>query len=239
MVDSIEIGKRFRGPPTSGNGGYVCGLVAALLDSPAEVTLRAPPPLDTPMTVDRDARIEVHDGDTLIATAEPMSYEFDLPQPVSLAAAARAAERFAGFEYHAFDTCFVCGPGRKPGDGLRLFSGPVGGRDVVACTWTPLDRDIDRSGRVAPEIMWAVLDCPSAWAVNPKGDTIVLGRMYAEVWQLARAGQEYAVVGWPREIDGRKRHSSAAVFSADGEPQAVSRATWIELSPSPRAKSTS
>lgn len=229
MANTIEIGERFRGPPTSGNGGYTCGLVAALMDSPAEVTLRAPPPLDTPMTVVRGDRVEVHDGDTLVATAEPASYELDLPGPVSLAEATRAAEGFRGFQTHAFDTCFVCGPGREPGDGMRLFTGPVDRRDVVACVWRPLARDADPSGTVAPEIMWAVLDCPSCWAVNPDGDAIVLGRMYAELWRSARVGDGYVVVGWPVGRDGRKRHSGAVVFSADGEPLCASRATWIEL----------
>ena len=229
MTDTIEIGERFRGPPGSGNGGYTCGLIAAFLDSPAEVTLLAPPPLGTPMTVVGGDHVEVHDGDTLIAEAEPASYELDIPGPVSLAEAARAAERFAGFETHAFGTCFVCGTGREPGDGMRLFTGPVARRDVVACVWRPLGRDADPSGAVAPEIMWAALDCPSCWAVNPDGDAIVLGRMYAELWQPARVGDEYTVVGWPRGLDGRKRHSGAVVFSADGEPLAASRATWIAL----------
>ena len=48
MADQlIRIDRRFRGPPDSGNGGYVAGLLAkALGGSGVEVTLRAPPPLD-------------------------------------------------------------------------------------------------------------------------------------------------------------------------------------------------
>ena len=42
------IRKRFCGPPNSGNGGYVCGLLANALGEPAQVTLHAPPPLDPP-----------------------------------------------------------------------------------------------------------------------------------------------------------------------------------------------
>ena len=47
VVPTID--PRFNGPPGSGNGGYTCGLVAGLLGGPAEVTLRLPPPLGTPL----------------------------------------------------------------------------------------------------------------------------------------------------------------------------------------------
>ena len=40
-MPSITIDKRFRGPPNSGNGGYVCGLIADHIDGSAEITLRA------------------------------------------------------------------------------------------------------------------------------------------------------------------------------------------------------
>ena len=52
----ITIPKRFCGPPTSGNGGYSCGRLAAFVQGPAEITLRAPPPLDTKLSIER------HDG---------------------------------------------------------------------------------------------------------------------------------------------------------------------------------
>jgi hypothetical protein len=51
MMAPLVIAPRFCGPPDSGNGGYVCGLIAGRLDGQAEITLRAPPPLATPMTV--------------------------------------------------------------------------------------------------------------------------------------------------------------------------------------------
>ena len=45
-MQSIRIDRRFCGPPNSGNGGYVCGLLAAHIDGGAEITLRVPPPLE-------------------------------------------------------------------------------------------------------------------------------------------------------------------------------------------------
>ena len=43
--DEVQVHRRFRGPPASGNGGYVAGLVAEWIDGPAEV-LFAPMPQD-------------------------------------------------------------------------------------------------------------------------------------------------------------------------------------------------
>ena len=46
-METMTIPHRFRGPPNSGNGGYVCGMLARQIAGAAEVTLRAPPPLET------------------------------------------------------------------------------------------------------------------------------------------------------------------------------------------------
>ena len=57
MPDQLTIPKRFRGPPESGNGGYVAGVFAEQLqlsaDQGIEITLRAPIPLDKTLTVHR------------------------------------------------------------------------------------------------------------------------------------------------------------------------------------------
>jgi hypothetical protein len=70
----LVIGRRFCGPPGSGNGGYVCGIVAARLSEPAQVTLRRPPPLDTPLTVTRDeaGTVSVSQDGALVAEAVPV-----------------------------------------------------------------------------------------------------------------------------------------------------------------------
>ena len=41
-METITIARRFRGPPNSGNGGYVCGMLARHIAGAAEVMLRAP-----------------------------------------------------------------------------------------------------------------------------------------------------------------------------------------------------
>ncbi len=48
----VRIERRFRGPPETGNGGYVAGLVAAALGgSNCTVTLKSPPPIDEDLTL--------------------------------------------------------------------------------------------------------------------------------------------------------------------------------------------
>jgi hypothetical protein len=219
---SLTIPARYNGPAGSANGGYTCGLVAALLDGPAEVTLRAPPPLERPLRVERsDGGVAVYDGETLVAEAVRADVDVDPPAPVSRADAERAVERYDGFREHAFPTCFVCGPDRAEGDGLRIFAGAVDGREAVAAPWTPHES--------RPELVWAALDCPGAFAVGMPGrGEVVLGRLAARIDRVPAAGEACVVVGWPLGEDGRKLYAGTALFTAGGELLARARATWIE-----------
>ena len=54
MSDSLSIPSRFNGPLESGNGGYCSGVVASFLEGAAEVSLRRPVRLDTPLDVVRE-----------------------------------------------------------------------------------------------------------------------------------------------------------------------------------------
>ena len=85
----MVIPPRFCGPARSGNGGYVCGRIAAYADGPLAVTLRRPPPLATPMTVEPvdDGSLRVRHGGTLIAetTFPPGPLAMEVPDPASLA----------------------------------------------------------------------------------------------------------------------------------------------------------
>ena len=59
-VELFEISERFRGPPRSGNGGYVCGRMARHLQGTVSVRLKAPPPLNTELRLesgDTEARL--------------------------------------------------------------------------------------------------------------------------------------------------------------------------------------
>jgi hypothetical protein len=217
----VRIPGRFNGPPDSGNGGYTCGLVAGLLGGVAEVTLRMPPPLDRELAVVRqEGRVEIRDDGRLVAEAQPLELDVEVPAPVSVEQAERASERYAGFQHHAYDTCFVCGPNRS--DGLRVYAGPVEGREgVVASPWTP-PKD------VTPELVWAALDCPSGWAVDDfQREGVLLGRMATTIDRLPTPGEPHVVMGWRIGAEGRKRYAGSALLTADGEVLARSRSTWI------------
>lgn len=218
----LTIDARFNGPPGSANGGYTCGVLAGVLGSTAEVTLRRPPPLDRPLeAVPMDGGVRLLDGNAVVAEAIPAEVALEPPEPVAPDEAARAAAGYPGFERHAFPTCFVCGPARAEGDGLRIFAGPVAGRDVYAAPWVaPAD--------VTPTLVWAALDCPGAIAVGfpDRGETM-LGRFAARIDRVPRPGEACVVVSWPLSEEGRKLFAGTALFSAASEPLAVARATWI------------
>jgi hypothetical protein len=238
MTDSLVIPSRFCGPPGSGNGGYVCGRIAAYLDDPVTVTLRRPPPLGTPMAVEQDGEnsIRIRHASTLIAEAacSPGRSAPEIPGPVSIAEARAVAGRAHYYTDPLFPDCFVCGMGREPGDGLRIFPGPVAGRPLWAAPWTP-DRSVtDAGGRARPEVVWAALDCPggiaAAETAGLAGDTaILLGRMTVTVTALPMVGDQCRVIAWPEGRDGRKLTAGSALLGPGGKVLAAARTLWLTV----------
>jgi hypothetical protein len=231
MAATIEVERRFNGPLDSGNGGYSAGLLANLIDGPVEASLRSAVPLDTPLTVvaGDDGALRAFDGERLVVEARPAP-DFDLavPEPVDLDAAHDAATRYRGLPDGPFCRCFVCGLRRD--DVLGVFAGDVAGRQLVAAPWTPPAWAADGDGLVRPEIVWAVLDCPTFFAahVGQELTVSVLARQTAAVARPVRAGEEHVVIAWPIAAEGRKRWAGSAVLSATGEPLAVAEALLIE-----------
>ena len=228
---TIVIQRRFHGPPESGHGGYTCGLLAREIKGAAHVSLRSPPPLELPLTLERDdgRRLLLRDGETIIADAETATLKLDPPPHVELADARAASSRCAGFFHHPFPTCFGCGPSRPERDGLRLFPGQVQGRDIVACAWRPDPTFADASGNVRPEFVWAALDCPTAFACDLDGTPIVLARLTGRIDKAPRAGEQFVIAAWRIGGDGHKQRSACAISTADGETLAASKALWVAL----------
>jgi len=235
----ITIPRRFCGPPTSGNGGYSCGRLAALVGNPAEITLRAPPPLDTRLTVQRsDGGVKLMHGEQLVAEGKRAPFELEVPAPPSREEARAAGLRFSGLKHHPYGTCFVCGPLRRAHDGLRIFCGPWK-NGMVAGTWTPDATLDDGKGFVAPEFLWSAIDCPGSWSVIGRDDAdapvgfvspgALLGRLAGRILRQLRVGEECTAIGWFLGADGRKYHVGTAIHSAAGEPIAYSKGTWIAL----------
>lgn len=236
-AETITIDRRFCGPPVSGNGGWTAGAVAELLDGSAEVTLRRPPPLDTPMTVARPTAdtVVVSTADGIVAEARATDRVPDVAVPlVSNDDASTAGEAFLGaIGDHPFPTCFVCGPDRTPGDGLRLFPGPVAGRPgIVAGTWTPAPSLAGRDGALDRRAVWAALDCPGGLAHMLAERPCVLGRIAVGLRTLPEIGTRYTVIGWSDPPDGRKLPAHTAIVDRDdGTVLAVASSTWIEVDP--------
>jgi hypothetical protein len=230
-VPDLLVPRRFCGPPSSGNGGYTAGALAArVVGSPAvSVSLLSPPPLDTPMSV------EVVDGFTLaslgdapVARAEAAEIEPATVDPVSAEQARAAEASYAGLTSHPFPTCFVCGTDRD--DGLRIFPGPVadqGDRSRVAGTWRPDESVADDLGAVT----WSALDCTGGWAGGLAERTMVLARMTAQVDVLPRIGEEHVVVGLHRRTEGRKTFTATALYDSFGRPLGRAEHLWVAVDP--------
>jgi hypothetical protein len=231
VSQTISVPGRFNGPLTSGQGGYSSALFAHFVEGQAEVSLRSPVPLDTELEVigENEGSVRVIDGETLVAEATPVAgLDLEVPATVSVAQAELASAGYLGKPDDLFGRCFVCGRGRQ--DALGVFAGAVEGRDLVASPWTPPDWTANADGWVLPEFIWAVLDCPTYFAVYTDGELPMsfLGRMAARIDAPVIAGEEHVVISWPLETDGRKRHAGAAVLSAEGDVLAVARALMIE-----------
>jgi hypothetical protein len=234
MTASILIEPRFNGPPDSGNGGYVCGLIAVATGEGVNVRLHRPPPLEVPLLVEPlgDGRWQVRDQADVVASAAATTIDLALPSPPTYLEALESSKHYAGFARHAFPTCFVCGPRRTPGDGLRIFPGRLPSGEGVAAGWLPDESLADHDGKVRAEFIWAALDCPGYFAAVPDGRTALLGELAVHIDRLVRAGDPCVVMGWPIASSGRKHRVGTALYDEDGIPIARGVATWIEIASS-------
>ncbi len=231
MAETIVIDPRFNGPPDSGNGGYVCGLVAARIGAAAEVTLRRPVPLGEPLEIEAAGEgVTLRQGDALIAEGRPATPNIEVPPALDFPAAVQAAEGSCSAADHPVPMCFVCGPDRADGDGLRVFAGPAGEGDIYAAPWRPAGSLSDSSGHVDPAYLWAALDCPGGFAlldgwIRP----YLLGRMTARITDGVRVGERCQVLAWPVDRSGRKQVAGTAVYGEDGRLCAAAQAIWFEV----------
>jgi len=236
MQSHLTIARRFHGPKDSGNGGYVAGRLASLVKGPAEISLRAPPPLDRPLPLVRNGEtIELRDGDTLLANVRPATLDLEVPALPAESLVAQAATRGGSDEQSDFHQCFVCGRGRAAGDGLRVWAGRVPGSDadmgIAVARWTPDPALAGPDGWLPDEFLWGALDCPGATAVLREDDdrTVLTGRMTGKVERRLRAGEPATVLAWPISADGRKLTSGTAVMDAEGRVCARALTLWIVL----------
>jgi hypothetical protein len=233
----LRIEPRFCGPPECGNGGYVAGLLAEGVEGACEVTLRAPAPLarDLELRTSGDGRRELWDGETLLASARSIApLELQVPDPPEFAEVEKRAGSCRAFATHPFPHCFVCGPAREPGDGLRVFPGWHAELGLAAAPWQPDPALADASGRVALRFVWAALDSPSAFPLLEPADAVrleplVLGRLALEQRHDVVPGARHVVTAWSLGIEGRRGHAGCALHDEAGRLCALARATWVSL----------
>jgi hypothetical protein len=213
----VVIARRFRGPAGSGNGGYSAGAIAAAAGGGERaVTLRLPPPLETPLRVEGDG---AWSGDARVAELGRARVEVDPPPSVTWEVAASAESPDLS---SPFPECFVCGHARGD-DALHIHAAPVVGSDLVAATWSV------RDDAVGAEFVWAALDCPGAYAIMAtRRGTVVLGRLAVRVERTPGAGERCVVVGRALGGDGRKHGAVTALYTDAGELLGVGEAIWIE-----------
>ena len=250
MTNSLEIPTRFRGPPHSGNGGYVAGIFASALaqrhnlpGQAVEVTLRAPTPLDTPLSVEHgDSMLTVRaaatSGATLIAEARIVPFELDVPRAATWAEALAAQPNSYSLptEFHpqfnqvrrgVHPICFCCGAEAPPTEGLHVYSAPIPSLDQVAAAWRPSEA-FASGDTIAPEFLWTALDCPGQMAWRAAGiQTGMLGRLTARIERSVRAGERCVVSGWTLGREGRKFFAGTALFNEAGDLCAYAKAVWI------------
>jgi hypothetical protein len=235
MTQSIQIGSRFQGPPSSGNGGYTCGMLGKHIRGPATVRLNIPPPLNMEMDIRRtEDCLKLYSGEDMVASARPTVIDIEIPSPPDFKGAIAASRRFRWFDSHFYPGCFVCGPAREKGDGLRIFAGPVDSSDgpegLVAANWTPDDSLADSTGCIADEFIWAALDCPGAYSfAEPADGTILLGELAVSIKDKVSPGEECVLIGWEIKQEGRKHFTGTALFNEPGRCCAVGYATWFEV----------
>jgi hypothetical protein len=235
VIEEVSIDPRFCGPPGVANGGYVAGLLAACLRGAVLVRLRAPAPLGASLR-----RVATDDGVALerdgrrLAEARRTTLSLEVPAPPSPDALLAREGSCRAMRTHPFPRCFVCGPERAEGDGLRIFPGWHPGARGAAAPWRPAADLADASGLVRPEFVWAALDCTSAFPLledpeNQRLEPLVLARIEAHTVQPTRAGALHAVSAWILELDAGGGTTAVALHDEEGSLHAVGRARWVSL----------
>jgi hypothetical protein len=168
------------------------------------------------------------EGDRLVGDGTRSSLDIEVPEMPTIDEAIEGSRRYAGFVSHIFEECFVCGPARAIGDGLRIFAGPVEDREIVAAPWSPDESLRGEGGLVDRRHVWAALDCPSYFGLG-SGPRALLGRLTAEIERLPEVGEPLIAIGWPMSVEGRKHFAGSALATADGVVLATAAALWIEI----------
>jgi hypothetical protein len=229
-MPSLVVEQRFCGPPGCANGGYAAGLIMRHAAERVCVRLERAIPLQTQLELKAapEGLLELWHAGQVLARARPAALQLEVPAAPSYLEALEASRQFAGFTRHAYPGCFVCGPERRRGDGLRIFAGRHKGDALVAAPWIADASLSDGAGKVRPEFMSAALDCPGYFAARSDAPQMLLGQFTAHIDRCVHIDEPCVVIGWKLGASGRKYEVGTALFDEDGEQCARARAVWIE-----------
>jgi hypothetical protein len=229
----------------------------SLLETGVRVRLLEPPPLETDLIFEATEKglglfqpglpgkpiAEAWIDDLVLDSPLPASFpsplETNAPahtpasDRVDLDRAVAASRGFRGFEEHVFPGCFVCGPDREEGDGLRIFPGALDSEgEVFAAAWQPEStlRDPDAPNQVDPAFVWAALDCPGCFSFpQPENAIVLLGELSAALYAPVPIDEPAILLSWQIEHKGRKHTTGSSVHDTSGRRLAAARGVWIEV----------
>lgn len=237
MMASISVSPTYQGIEGLAHGGYLAGRFAELAGEPVRVTLRRPPPLDTPLTVeDRDGPRLVDPRGRTVMEAGPAGAMHDQAPTVTIEEA-RSYRPHPGLDRHPWPKCFMCGTDPEVGFGLRFSAPDEEGR--VAGVWEP-SGPLLPDGEVVPSaFVWAAVDCVTAWSiVDRRGETdwwpALTGQIAVQVSAAVRRGAPHTVAGRVVRREGRRLFMDAAITDADGQVCAHAEAVWVVVDPATR-----
>src|SRR5207253_3605768 len=131
----------------------------------------APPPFGERLDIVAGERgVELRKEGATLATGR--SVGIDVPE-IPMVSFSEADDAVCRSPYddsrHPLPMCFVCGPARVHGDGLRVRPGPLPPhpdcrKGTLAATWVPYSNLASEDRAVAGEFVWAALDCPTGYA---------------------------------------------------------------------------
>ena len=135
--------------------------LAAHIDGSAEITLLAPPPLGQRLDIVAGKHgAELRDEEATLATVRRVPIDVPEIPNVSFREAQEAVRRSPYDEgRHPLPTCFVSGPARVDGDGLRIIPRHLPPRPdrrlgTLAAPWMPHSNLASEDGAVAHEFIW-------------------------------------------------------------------------------------
>ena len=217
----------------------MAGILAKKLEGCVRVRINWPIPLNEELVIQtgiQDSKL-LH-GETLIAQASSADQSRlqallrpSMPPYVSFNEALEASKAYPGFESHPFPECFVCGPNREVGDGLRIFPGPHSSETFVCAPFKTYPSLFSSDKNMAVEYQWSALDCSGAYGImNAFGpDKYVLGTIIGEIKAPIHMDEMIVAMGWAIDKAGRKARSGTALINHHGQLKSWALSTWIAI----------